>query len=286
MNWQPFQERLMDLIIWVGGVLNAPFMSAFLSALAGAGAGVLGAQMISERASRKRDLLQDFRHTNAAIALAFTLCNSVLAARRQYILPLSLQFETDRSNAIAAIEKARKGQGPVHLHYQADFNKFPVPELPLDALKNFLYGSSSIGGRGLALLAMVEQSILEFRTAISIRNELIDEIASSNAGQIEMHRRYFGIVDENGHTNQVYPDSVHAVSSYSGDVAFFCALLAEDLIEHCNKVRVKLKKDFRHEAPRTSTVDFSAARSSGLIPPDDEYQSWLQGFTIQPEAAP
>lgn len=276
----------MELLIWLGGVLNAPFMSAFLSALAGAGAGVLGAQIISERASRRRELLQDFHHSNAAITLAFTLCNNVLAARKQYILPLASQFGMDRSNALSAIENARNGQGPIYLHYQADLNKFPVPELPVDALKSLLYGSSSLHGRGLALVAMVEQSTLEFRAAIAMRNDLVDGFASSKDGQMEMHCKYFGIADKNGHTNQVYPDSVHAVSSYSADVAFFCALLTEDLIEHCNKIRAKLKKDFRHEASRTSTVDFSAAKSSGLIPPDDEYQSWLQGFTSQPEAAP
>lgn len=286
MNWQLMQENFLNSLIWIGGVLNAPFMSAFLSALAGAGAGVLGAQMISERASRKRELLQDFRHTNAAITLSFTLCNNVLAARKQYIFPLSTQFSTDRADALNAIEMARNGEGPVYLHYQADLNKFPVPELSVDAIKSLLYSTSSIHGRGLALVAMVEQSVLEFRSAISMRNNLIDEFASSKADEVELHRRYFGIEDDNGNTNQVYPDSLHAVTSYSGDVAFFCALLTEDLIEHCNKVRVKLKKDFRHEAPRTSTVDFTAARSAGLIPPDDEYRSWLSGFTEQPNAAP
>jgi len=270
----------------LGRFINGPFMAALLSALAGAFAGVLGAQKLALREARKAELAQDFRHSSAAITLSFTLCNNVLAAKKQYINPLTEKYESDRSAALDGIARASRGEGPINLHFQALLTKFPVSEFPTDAIKNLVYGKSHLNGRGLALIAMLEQSVAEFREALSTRNALIDEFAQAGLEESEFHRRYFGLKDGRGHTYHVFPDVVDAVHSYSNDVAFFSALLTEDLIEHCEKLSKKLKKDFRHKTPKVSTVDFSGARSAGLIPPPSDYESWLSGFAQHPENAP
>lgn len=265
--------------------VNGPFMAALLSALAGAFAGVLGAQRLAERTATKRELLQEYRYTNAAITLVFTLCNNILGAKKQYINPLTEKYEADRKAAHEGIAKAARGEGPVNLHFQAPLTKFPVSELPVDAIKGLIYGKSQLNGRGLALIAMLEQSAIEFREALSARNHMIDEFATAGLEESEFHRRYFGIRNSQGHTHHLFPDIVDAVHSYSNDVAFFSALLTEDLIEHCEKLSSKLRSDFHHKTPKVTSVDFTGARSAGLIPPRDEYESWLSGFAKHPEGA-
>jgi ABC-type siderophore export system fused ATPase/permease subunit len=87
--------------VWEGAVsfLNSSFISAFLSALAGAGLGVWGAQKLTERSTRARELLDSFRQANAIIVLATTISNQALSIKKQHIKPLSDRYFEDRKSA-------------------------------------------------------------------------------------------------------------------------------------------------------------------------------------------
>lgn len=71
--------------------LNSEFAAAFLSALAGAGLGVLGAQRVAERTSRRKELIDALRQANALIVLASTICNQALSVKNQHVGPIAAQ---------------------------------------------------------------------------------------------------------------------------------------------------------------------------------------------------
>ena len=69
--------------------LGTGFFIALVGAGAGAFGGALGAQIISEKIRRKADFLEEIRSTNAAIVVAFSICNSYLALKDQLVQPRS-----------------------------------------------------------------------------------------------------------------------------------------------------------------------------------------------------
>lgn len=85
MNFANGMELLQQAWDGVRSFANSAFASAFLSALAGAGLGVWGAQRVAERAARARELLDSLRQANAVIVLATTIANNAFSLKRQYI---------------------------------------------------------------------------------------------------------------------------------------------------------------------------------------------------------
>jgi hypothetical protein len=264
--------------------LNTNFISASISALAGAAAGVLGAQSLATKASEKTELTRELRLINAANTIAFTICNSVLASKHQYIHPLHDKFASDTALVRDLIAKAKAGQGPIHINIEADLSKFPVPEEPVEALKSMLLQSNKLQGREFALFAMLEQSVNGLKSAIAQRNALCDEFALRDHTPDEFNYRYFGLKRRDGHTNRFYADTVSAIKFYSDDVTFFGSKLIDDLYEAGVKVHKALTEKYKAKVPKVSTVDFSDAKEAGLIPPDSQYDSWLRGFTKMPSA--
>lgn len=259
---------------------NSPFASAFLSALAGAGLGVLGAQRVAERATRAKELLDSLRQANAVIVLATTIANHAFSLKRQYISPLSERYFKDREIALAHQASILKGESPGPISFQAEMTKITPVVVPLDALKNLVYSAQLMPGRSLALVAIVEQTVSELTHAIGIRTELIDGFRSEPLPNHIFCFDYYGIKREDGNTNALYHDAMVAIVQYTDDLGFFAAELADEMQTHARAVREKLVK-LRKDAPKVSSVDFAPARKSGLIPPRENYESWLSGFKKQ-----
>ena len=91
---------------------------------------------------------------------------------------------------------------------------------------------------------------------------------------------YFGLKRRDGNTDSLYHDSMVAITQYTDDIAFFSAELAQELQSHGGRVRDRLMK-LTKEVPKATTVDFSGARNSGLLPPREDYEAWLGGFKSQ-----
>lgn len=134
-------------------------------------------------------------------------------------------------------------------------------------------------GRALALVSMVEQALTELGHAIQVRQEQVEQFRAENMSVELKAQAYFGLKRRDGNTDSLYHDSMVAIAQYTDDIAFFSAELAEELQSHAVRVRDKLLK-FTKEAKAT-TVDFSGARESGLLPPRKDYEAWLAGFKSQ-----
>jgi len=271
------QKALEDARVF----LNSSFVSAFLSALAGAGLGVWGAQRVAERSSRRRELRDALRQANAIVVLATTISNQALSVKKQHIAALSKTYFEQRKVAEATNDALLNGDKPERpIHFQAEMAHITPLTSPIDALKSLTYAAQLMPGRALALVAMVEQSLTQLAHAVSTRSKQIELFKAANMPMELFVQSYFGLRRRDGNTDALYHDSMVAITQYTDDVAFFGAELAEELQAHASRVREKLLT-LTKDAGKASTVDFSEARESGLMPPRRNYESWLKGFKNQ-----
>jgi len=277
----PFIDPDSSLLkIWesVRAFLNSTFMSAFLSALAGAGLGVWGAQRVTERSTRRKELLDALRQANALVVMATTISNQALTMKKQHIAPLSTKYFEERKDAESMNETILKGGSPTRTKpFKAEMVHITPPTVPIDALKNVAYSAQLIPGRALALVAMVEQSLTELGHALGVRSKQIESFKARIVSQELFVQDYFGLKRRDGGTDALYHDSMVAITEYTNDVAFFGAELADEVQAHAVRVRELLVK-LTKTVPEVSTVDFSGPRESGLMPPRENYKSWLSGF--------
>jgi len=262
----------------VRAFLNSAFISAFLSALAGAGLGVWGAQRVTERSARRKELLDALRQANALVVLAATISNQALAMKKQHIAPLSERYFQERKTAESVNATILEGgRPPTSTAFKAEMVYITALTVPIDALKNIAYSAQLMPGRALALVAMVEQSLTEMGHAIGIRSKQIESFKARSVTQEVTMQDYFGFKRRDGDTDSLYHDSMVAITEYTDDVAFFGAELADEVQAHASRVRNRLVK-LAKVVPEVSTVDFSNPRGSGLMPPREKYESWLAGF--------
>lgn len=269
-------------VVWesIVNFLNSSFISAFLSALAGAGLGVWGAQKLAERSARAKELLEALRQANAIVVLASTIANQALSVKKQQIKPLSDQYFKDREVA-EALQSNFVGVAPVQpISFQIQLTKITPLTLPIETLKNLTFSAQLMPGRALALVSMVEQSITDLTYALNTRSEMIDAFHKANLSSQILCLDYFGLKRPDGNMNAMYHDTMVAVSQNTDDVAFFSTELAEELQAHASRMREKLLQ-IRREAPKANAIDFSGPRQSGLMPPRENYESWLSGFKSQ-----
>ena len=266
--------------------LNSAFISAFLSALAGAGFGVLGAQRLAERSIRRKELTDSYRRANAIVVLAGTIANHALQLKKQHIAPLTKNYFEQRTESERINELILRGQTPQGpINFQAELVKITPITVPIDALKQLIYSSTTVPGRALALVTVAEQSVAELSHAIETRSEQIEIFSMSNMPQELLWQAYFGFKRRDGNTDAMYHDAMVAIESYTDDLAFFCAELAGELQKHAERLHKKLVV-FARDTPKPSTIDFSGPIKSGLMPSREKYESWLSGFkTREPGAA-
>jgi hypothetical protein len=266
----------------VWGFLNSAIVIAFVGGLTGALGGALGAQHIIERAARRAELLRELRNTNAATMAGFSIVNAALALKNQHVQPMFEKFHADKA-ALAKFETDRAaGQLPPGTQFPvvADLRSFPAPIVPLETLKTLVFEKISAQGRGLALVSVIEQSLVGLHNAIGHRDAMCGRFQSGAIPNQQIPYYYFGRPLPEG-TNQEYPDLVESIHEYVDDLAFFAALLCEDLNSHAEAVRKTFSDKFRKEAPNAAAADFSGPRKSGLLPPEKNYADWLKAFATK-----
>ena len=259
---------------------NSSFIIAFVGGLTGAFGGALGAQRIVERSRNREELLRELRNTNAAIMVSFTISNDALALKKQHIQPMYESFTKEKENLRKFQEEASFQQLQEKRQYRltVDFRSFPSPITPIATLQELLFHKISAHGRPLALVAVLEQSLVGLKDSINKRDSLAQKFGKGEIPSELVAQYYFGLLLPNGDVNQEYPDLVEAIHSYCDDIIFFSTLLCADLVEHGERIHKALTKKFGKSIPNVSTADFSSPRTSGLIPSENQYTDWLNGF--------
>lgn len=268
-------------------IFGSTFAISFISALAGAAGGALGAQRVIERAKRKDDLLKELRNTNAAIMVAFTITNTTLGLKKQLVKPMQDKFNADRA-AFTQYQSERKNgmrQGNAPHGFQADLQTFLPPAIPTETLKTLVYDRISAHGKPLGLVSLVEGAAVGLAKSIDERRRLIAELKSALLTDTEWAYRYFGERSPTGQTHREYADLVEVIGSYTNDLLYFSVAMASELVKHGEAIRSAFVDTYGKGAPNVSSPDFSGPRKSGLFPPESDYSSWSQWIVERADTA-
>jgi len=258
-------------------LFNSVFFISIVGAAGGAYAGAYAAQRIAERTRYREQLLKEIRDTNAAISLAFGICNSLLGVKKQHIKALKETFEAQKTALLDHKQKMASGQIPRGTEFQlnADLETLSLPALAVDILQKQIFEKLSVVGRPLNLATTIVQTVHGLSASLEKRNELI---ASYKAGNPPFSAElYFGL-PRAGTINQDYPSVVDAMYSQTDDGIFFTQFLCQDLNTHGNQLAATFTKQFGKGVPTIGEPDFGKAETAGLMPNANNYSDWVSAF--------
>lgn len=212
------------------------------------------------------------------IVLASVVTNEVLSIKKQHILPVCKDYFDERERFIDARARIIAGERLEQpLQLQANFISIPPPSIPVEALRNKAYSAKRIPGRSIALVSAIDQYFFLFSHSLESRTEQIRVIRANRLAGGGLVDVYFGLDSQKGGIDSTYLDIMRAIQLYADDVAFFGVELVADLEAYTARLYEILKK-ISSDVPKRTTADFSEARDSGLLPPRENYESWLKGF--------
>ena len=283
----------MDPLITAVGVIweyvkvfaSFNFFVAFVSASAGAFGGALGAQMISEKIRRREDLQKEIRNTNAAIMVAFSICNSYLISKDHNVNPLKESFDRHKLEFEEFDKRSRKalnGERAV-FEFEADFRTITPLSIRTDLLQTFAFEKISLNGRPLVLVDTLTQTISSLNSSIVKRNQLIETYRAQEPirGKV-LTQIYFGRPDDHGNIDNTYPDSMEAIYRLTDDCIFFSKLLCDDLVAHGKKLAERYEKTIsKKDVPTINQPHFEKAERIGLMPDPASYADWTSSFVKQ-----
>lgn len=276
-------EVIIGYVTWdhIKAFGNSNFLMVLVGSLAGAFAGAYAAQRIVERSKARDDLLKEIRNTNVAITLSCGVCNSLLKMKKQNIKSLKEDFESSRKKLIEIKRKSQTGEihGSMPFNFKADLQLMPIPQLPTETLQKQVFEKLSVGNRPLSAVISLIESTVWLSESIEKRNQLIEQYKAESADKDpEFYKYYFGFPYADGHVNLMYPNTIDAIYLYTNDAIFFSHLLCDDLNKHGKVLSAGFKKKFGRGAPLVNEVDFEKPRTTGLLPNNEDYLDWLNGF--------
>lgn len=274
--------EVTEALMGVGKALAAVANSNFSAALAGAFAGAIAAQRIGDRNKQRDALLHEIRSINAAVTLSFSVCNSGLSLKKQYVKDIRDKYVAQKAEVQEFHRRRRAGeQQPDEVfEFRADLRTLQMPTVPIDLLQQLVLEKISVTGRPLALIATLSGSINSLRQVLEKRSSLVEgfkTIPQKDQNRV-MPALYFGLPFGDGHVSEEFPDTVEALYRVTDDVIFFSDLLLKDLVKHGERVLTAYKKIAKLKSEKISKIDLSAARAQGLMPDHDQYEDWLNGF--------
>lgn len=277
----------MDLFTWesIGALLNSNFASALAGALTGAFVGAMAAHQIADRARQREAVLAEIRSTNAAIIVAFTICNAGLAFKKQQSKEICDTYTARRAEYEESLRKRAAGDGPTDVPFQleADLRRLQMPLVPIDILRDQIYEKISAPARPVALVAALAGSIAGLQDVIEKRTALIERYqALADSGAAHLQELYFGKAYGPGHVSTEFPDSIKSLHRLSDDVIFFSHLLISDLKAHGHRVLAKYQKMATVKEEKIHDAEITDSRVTGLMPEPVNYEDWFLGFPDAP----
>lgn len=264
---------------------NSSFTTSLVGALAGAYAGAKAAQKIVERTKERGEYQVQIRNTNAAITLAFIICNAAISLKKQQTKELCDTYFAKKAALEEFWRKRKSGeiQSDTPFEFQADLRSVPVLAVPIDALRSLVYEKLSVSGRPLAIVATLVGALSSLADTIANRNGLIAGFKqlSPPASETVFPALYFGFPYDGCDVNTEYADTMTGMQNFTDDVIFFSNLLCKDLASHGNSVLSKYKSLFKGTLERIHSAELSSEKTAGLIPIDEQYSNWLNGFQVR-----
>ncbi len=260
---------------------SSNFFTTISGTIFAAYAGAFGAQKIIQKSNNKEILLKEIRNTNAAIMVAFTICNFFLGLKKQHVKSLKDNFDKQKEALIQFQQGFNLGiiQKGKTFHYTADFETIPISPVPVDVLQTLVFEKISVNGRPLSLTVTLNQTAAHLADSIKYRNQLIEKCrANSPLPEDIKIQVYFGMPDKNGHIDNSYPSTIEAIYHHTDSCIYFSALLCQDLIEHGEKIRKIYVEKYSKHAPTINKPDFTQPEKDGLMPNSKDYEDWINMF--------
>lgn len=270
-------HQLALLAQWMGNnkFINSNFVTAILGSLAGAFAGAYGAQRIAERAKFRDQLLKEMRVTNTVITLSFGIANSLLALKKQHVMPLIKDFDTEKAAFFEFDTKFKQGliSRTSEYHFRANLMSLSLQHLPVDILQKEIFEKLSLSGRPISLATTLSQTLHNLQSSLAGRNQ---QIESYKANGITAEK-YFGLPN-NGQVDEMYSSLMKAIYMQTDEGIFYSHLLCQDMNKHGKDLLKRFNKHFKNGAPTISNVDFSASEIEGLMPDAKNFSDWFTAF--------
>lgn len=251
-------------------IIDSSFVISAFCTLVAAFAGAFGAQYIAERNKNREFLLREIRNTNAAIVIAFGICNHLLNLKSQHVRLLKKNYDRDRAEVIEKLEC----NAPQTLRFVAELQIIQPPSPPTDILNNHVFEKLSAEGRILSLAPMIHQALNSLSDSIEKRNNLVKNYQASSLSQSELATLYFGLPYGEGHVDAAYPSTLEAIVNQLDDCIHFTKIMCWELHDYGQYIR----KRFGNNAPFISRPDFTKAEKSGLMPDPAVYVGWEKAF--------
>ena len=221
------------------------FNSVFFTAIAGSLAGAYGGQTYCRKGKKREELLTEIRNTNAAIMIAFAVCNSFLSIKKQHVGSLKQSYDSQKTSYFDHIKLSKSGQINSHFKFIADFQSLFLPPFPLDILRQQIFEKLSVSNRPLMLVTTLAETVHGLNTSIDNRNRLIENYKNSAISGYQLLPLYFGLHQHDTHViNQEYPALVDAIYIGKRMMVFFSKLLCVDLVDHGKWLAQKFKSAF------------------------------------------
>lgn len=257
-------------------------MTSLVGSLSGAFAGAVAAQRIIERSKLRDELIREIRNTNAAIAVAFGICNSLLCLKQQYVKDLKFKYDNLQAARLEHDRKRKSGEIPhdERFAFELDLQTFQALMQPTDILRELVFEKLSVDGCQLNLVIVLIQAIHGLDESIEMRENLIEKYRSLTAegNQDDVNAFYLGLHYGDGHISREYPSLIEAIATQTDDGIACSKLLCQNLSNHGEQLLAVLKKNFRTESQSVDKFTFSKAESLGLMPDETKYTDWLSAF--------
>lgn len=283
--WEPVSgvfwgsAPLLPNMEWLANLGNSSFFTTVFGALAGAFAGAWAAQRIAERGKLREELQRELRNINAGITLAFTTANLVLSLKKQHVKELKKSYDSDCERHKAFVQDFALGHVTGAFEIAPNLLSFQELSPPIATLQEIVLGRLSTAGRAIADVSAIADAFGGLNFSITKRNELIERIKEEKLPEgARAEHFYLGISYAAGKTNDEYGSFVGAMASYTDDAIYFSIKLCEDLRVHGEMLAQRYKKKFGGELPHVTRIDLSKAQEEGLLPKEEQYESWLSGF--------
>jgi hypothetical protein len=195
----------------IANSLNSAFVTTLLGALTGAYFGASAAQKIAERSREKELLIHQIRNTNAAITVAWSICNSALSFKTQHIKPLCDSYRKARADHQKFILDKKSGvlNQNEKFRFVADLRYIHKSKVPLESLQKLAFEKLSVASRILATVTTLISTYDSLETLISSRNTQVEKLKEVSTNDIPYF--YFGLPSEKGELNSEYPDLMNSI---------------------------------------------------------------------------
>ena len=242
----------------------------FFTACAGAFAGALGAQWISERNTRRKNFLLDVKNYNAAIGMCYDVVNAYFVFKKNSVKPVCDAYFRDRAR-VASVSRSGGGPGQAPLRIRVENRPIDRPFSPIAALERCLQDRVIPEGAALPFLTLLMQGISTLNSVLSSREEFLKNMRSiPSDDHAALCEAYFAIGQSDEMKEGTFPEHMKLLAEATDDCIGIAMVLSRILRHYGKEIAKKLGPD----APKIAKVEWEIGDPD--LPDLTRYLGWTE----------